>query len=82
MRTLYAEIWKSRKAYLFLSPLFVGLLVFCYFPPLSGIYHSFFDWDSVGKAEFIGWDNYRELFRDQVFLNSIPTAFLILIPAC
>ncbi|QTH41451.1 sugar ABC transporter permease [Cohnella sp. LGH] len=80
MRTLYAEIWKSRKAYLFLSPLFVGLLVFCYFPPLSGIYHSFFDWDSVGKAEFIGWDNYRELFRDQVFLNSIPTAFLILIP--
>ncbi len=80
MRKLYAEIWKSRKAYLFLSPLFVGLLVFCYFPPLSGIYHSFFDWDSVGKAEFIGWDNYRELFRDQVFLNSIPTAFLILIP--
>ncbi len=80
MRTLYAEIWKSRKAYLFLSPLFVGLLVFCYFPPLSGIDHSFFDWDSVGKAEFIGWDNYRELFRDQVFLNSIPTAFLILIP--
>ncbi|WP_181918187.1 carbohydrate ABC transporter permease [Cohnella phaseoli] len=80
MRTLYAEIWKSRKAYLFLSPLFVGLLVFCYFPPLSGIYHSFFDWDSVGKAEFIGWGNYRELFRDQVFLNSIPTAFLILIP--
>lgn len=78
--TLRGEIWKSRKAYLFLSPLFLGLLIFCYYPPISGIYHSFFDWDSVGKAEFIGWDNYEELFRDEVFLNSIPTAFLILVP--
>jgi ABC-type sugar transport systems, permease components len=80
VRTLRGELWKSRKAYLFLSPLFLGLLVFCYFPPVSGIYHSFFDWDSVGQAEFIGWDNYKELFRDEVFLNSVPTAFLILIP--
>jgi len=80
VRTLGGDIWRSRKAYLFLSPLFLGLLVFCYFPPVSGIYHSFFDWDSVGKAEFIGWANYKELFRDEVFLNSIPTAFLILIP--
>lgn len=78
--TLWAKIWSSRKAYLFLSPLFLGLLLFCYYPPVSGIYHSFFDWDSVGKAVYVGLDNYRELFRDQVFLDSIPTAFLILVP--
>jgi raffinose/stachyose/melibiose transport system permease protein len=79
-RNLYGELWKGRKAYLFLSPLFIGLLIFCYYPPFSGIYHSFFDWDSVGKSEFIGWGNYRELFQDEIFLNSIPTAFIILIP--
>ncbi|MFD0715802.1 carbohydrate ABC transporter permease [Paenibacillus sp. GCM10027626] len=77
---LIASIWGSRKAYLFLSPLFIGLILFCYYPPISGIYHSFFDWDSVGKEVFVGLDNYRELFRDQVFLDSIPTAFLILVP--
>ncbi|GGD90346.1 sugar ABC transporter permease [Paenibacillus nasutitermitis] len=63
-----------------MSPLFIGLLLFCYYPPVSGIYHSFFDWDSVGKATYIGLDNYRELFRDKVFLDSIPTAFIILVP--
>jgi len=78
--TLFHRAWKSRKAYLFLSPLFIGLLLFCYYPPVSGIYHSFFDWDSVGKATYIGLDNYRELFRDKVFLDSIPTAFIILVP--
>lgn len=80
VKHIYGQLWKSRKAYLFLSPLFIGLLIFCYYPPLSGIYHSFFDWDSVGKATYIGWGNYKELFQDKIFLNSIPTAFLILLP--
>jgi len=77
---LLESLWSSRKAYLFLSPLFIGLILFCYYPPISGIYHSFFNWDSVGKAVFIGLDNYRELFRDKIFLDSIPTAFIILVP--
>lgn len=78
--SIYTQLWRSRKAYLFLSPLFIGLLIFCYYPPISGMYRSFFDWDSVGEAVFVGLDNYRELFQDKIFLQSIPTVFLILIP--
>ncbi len=77
---LASRIWKSRKAYLYLTPMFLGLFIFCYYPPLSGIFRSFFDWDGVGNADFIGLGNFKELFTDKIFLNSIKTMFILLIP--
>lgn len=74
------ELWKGRKAYLFLAPLFVGLIIFCYYPPIMGIYRSFFNWDGVGTAKFIGINNYKELMSDEIFLNSIPTMLKLLFP--
>lgn len=79
-KSVWHRIWKSRTAYILLAPLVLGLLVFCYYPPLSGLYHSFFDWNVTGKEEFIGLDNFRELFSDPVFLNSIPTMLKLSIP--
>jgi len=79
-KTLLRKIWDARLAYLLLSPLFIGLAIFCYYPPVSGMYHAFFDWDALGKKTYIGLDNFRELFQDPVFLNSIPTMFLIVVP--
>ncbi|MHB1454679.1 MAG: carbohydrate ABC transporter permease [Saccharofermentanales bacterium] len=74
------KVWKGRKAYLYLSPMFIGLIIFCYYPPISGIIRSFFDWDGIGHAEFIGLGNFKELFSDRIFLDSIGTMFLLLIP--
>jgi len=78
--SLLHRIWKARTAYLLLLPLLIGLLIFSYYPPLSGLYHSFFDWDVTDKEVFIGLENFRELFSDPVFLNSIPTLLKIGIP--
>lgn len=78
--SLAQRIWKSRMAYLLLAPLLIGLIVFCYYPPLSGLYHSFFDWNVTGEAKFVGLDNFRELFSDRVFLNSIPTLLKLGLP--
>ena len=58
---------------MFIAPLMIGLLMFSYYPAFSGLYHSFFDWDNVGTATFIGLDNFKELVSDQVFLASIGT---------
>lgn len=77
---LAGQIWKARKAYLFLTPLFAGLIIFCYYPPLSGILRSFYNWDGVGNSTFIGMANFVELFKDSVFLNSIGTMLILLIP--
>lgn len=70
----------SRQAYLFLLPLFAGLLIFSYYPAFSGIYHSFFDWSTDGTKNFIGIQNFTELFRDPIFINSIPAMFKLMIP--
>ncbi len=79
-KSLGSRIWGARQAYLFLMPLLAGLLIFNYFPFFSGLYHSLFDWDAVGKATFIGLDNFKELFSDPDFLSTIPTLFKIAIP--
>lgn len=79
-KPLLQRIWEARQAYLFLLPLFVGLAIFSYYPPISGIIGSFFDWTPQGDSVFVGWGNFQELFSDPYFLNSIPTMFKIMIP--
>lgn len=79
-KSLLRRIWDAKIAYLLLAPLVIGLLVTAYIPPFSGLYHAFFDWDVTGKTIFVGLDNFKELFQDKVFLNSIPTLFKIMVP--
>ena len=53
------KLYASCKAYLFLLPLFFFLLMFSYYPAVSGIYHSFFEWKDTGASRFIGLANYK-----------------------
>ena len=79
-KPLLRRIWDARVAYLLLSPLLIGLLVTAYYPPISGLYHSFFDWNVTGTSTFVGLRNFQELFTDKVFLHSIPTMLGLAIP--
>lgn len=74
------EIWRRKLAYLFIAPLIIGLLIFSYYPPVYGLVLSFFEKHSVGETKFIGFLNYQNLFKDSVFLDSIPTMFYIMLP--
>ncbi len=78
--TLWYRIKKNKWAYLFILPLIVGAVGFCYYPALSGIVTSLFQWDGTGVREFIGFGNYQELFVDKIFLDSIGTMFILLVP--
>ena len=81
LKNVGKKLYASRKAYLFLLPLFFFLLTFSYYHALSGIYHSFFDWKDSGESAFIGWKNYREFLSDtQVFWPSCATLLKIMIP--
>ena len=73
-------IWKSKNAYLFILPLFTGLIIFSYDPAFSSIYHSFFEWDILGNKEFIGFENFKNLLKDPIFLNSIPAMLKLMVP--
>ena len=77
---LLRRLRKGRTAYLFILPMFLLLFTFSYYPAFSGLYHSFFDWDAVGTAKFIGLDNFKEAFSDEVFLDSFGTMLKLLIP--
>ncbi len=79
-QTLWQRIWKAKIAYLFILPLFIVLALFCYYPPINGLVMSFFQWDGINDATFLGFDNYKALFKDSIFLNSIPTMFIIMLP--
>lgn len=63
-RSLAQRLWKSRRLYLYLSPGFILLLIFNYYPPLSAIYHSFFQWDGISPPTFNGLSNFQQMLTD------------------
>lgn len=81
VKLLAQKVWKAKMAYLFLLPLIVGVAVFCYYPPLLAIFRSFTDWE-VGKSQinYIGGENYVQLFNDPIFLKSIPNMLYMQLP--
>ncbi len=79
-KTLFYHLRKNKMAYLFILPLMLGTLTFSYYPAISGIVTSFFEWDGTGAKEFVGIGNYVELFNDKIFLDSIVTMIVLLIP--
>ncbi len=80
-KTLLKRIWKGRTGYLFILPLMIGVVLFAYYPPILAIIKSFTNWDSASTGVFVGLANYKELFRDQVFLDSIPTMLILSVPS-
>ncbi len=70
---------KALKGYaglLWILPGFVLLLIFSYYPALSSFFYSMTDWNAK-LYDFIWFDNFKELFRDTIFLKSIGTALLL-----
>lgn len=68
--------WSQFGGLLWILPGFVLLLIFSYYPPISSFYYSLTDWNA-SRAEFIGLANFKELFQDEIFLNSIKTALIL-----
>lgn len=56
---------------------FYGLIRF--YPTAQAFWLSLTDWDLMSKPEFIGLDNYREMFADPVFWKVFKNTFLYLI---
>ena len=66
--------------YFFLLPalLILGLTVF--WPSIQAFYLSFFSYDLIGDPRWIGTDNFRRLWEDSVFWQTLKnTAFYIII---
>ena len=55
---------------LFALPWMIGLLVFWVYPILASFYYSFNDFNAIQTPQWIGLENYTNLFKDPEFLIS------------
>lgn len=61
---------KALPLYLALVPIALVLGVVEYYPALSGIWFSFFDWKPGGESPFVGIDNYARMMEDRIWWQS------------
>lgn len=50
---------------------------FCIVPIFDSLVTSFFDWNGFGSKDFIGFENYTEIFKDPVFRKAIVNDLII-----
>jgi len=56
--------WASLAPWLFLTPWLIGLLAITLGPMLASLYLSFTDYNLLGEATWVGFDNYVRMFTD------------------
>ena len=66
----------TKLALLFIAPATVGLLAFLVWPLLTGIYYSFTEYTTLTPPQWVGFENYQEMFADPVFWNSLKVTVL------
>jgi raffinose/stachyose/melibiose transport system permease protein len=79
-----ANLWRRVKKYWFCYVLMLGtfalLITFSYYPAVSAIYHSFTIWDGFRPEQWVGLQNYREIFTsDVIFRKAFPNMLLLVI---
>jgi raffinose/stachyose/melibiose transport system permease protein len=70
-RTLWQRVVRARYYYLLLTPCFALLIVFNYYPAFLALWGSVFTLDYGREGEYIGLQNFRELFNDPTFRSSV-----------
>ncbi len=61
---------KSLAYWLFLLPVLIALGMVVIMPLIYGIYYSFTDWNGIQVTEFVGFEHYLNLFKDEKFLDA------------
>lgn len=62
---------RSKVGLLYILPWIVGMIFLTIYPFLNALYISFTDYNLVRDPNFIGFENYVALFKDEVFIASI-----------
>lgn len=62
---------KISQGYFFIAPWYISYFLFSLIPILLSIYMSFMDWPVIGKPTFVGFQNFKNVFLDESFRNSL-----------
>ena len=67
----WPKLWKQAEAYVYMLPAVLFVVVFLLYPAAYTFYVSFTDWDGLTAPEFIGLQNYLQMFKEPVFGTSV-----------
>jgi len=70
--------WPKLAPYVFISPFFIIFLIFGAFPIVFSGAASLLDWQGVTMGQFIGFQNYLNLFRDNDFRQAVVNTVYLL----
>ena len=75
--------WLSKKRYKIglMLPTLIVYSVFIILPIIIAVYYSFTRYSGLGKAKFIGLENYARLLKDEVFWVSLKNTLIIFVLA-
>jgi len=76
-RTLLSKLWEYRHFYLFISPFFILFAVFGLYPLIFSMYLSFVEWDGLGVRKWVGFNNFINMFYDDIFFRSLWNTLVI-----
>ena len=73
--------WRQRlEIVLFVAPALALMAVFIVWPVVSAVRMSFYRWKGFGPMDdFVGWDNYSLVLRDEVFTQAVTHNFIIVV---
>ncbi|MBM7677528.1 carbohydrate ABC transporter permease [Gracilibacillus alcaliphilus] len=69
------ESKRSKYGVIFALPWIIGLCAFYFYPLLSSMYYSFTNYNISGFSQFVGLQNYTQLFKDPMFWTGISNTF-------
>ncbi len=62
-----------------LLPALLLFLMFVIVPVFWSAYYGLFSWKGFGAASFIGLDNYREMFQDEIFWRALRNNLILVV---
>jgi raffinose/stachyose/melibiose transport system permease protein len=78
IRYTLRRAWRFRVLYLLMLPTFGLLVLFNYYPVLSGLVHAFYRWDGY-HSTYIGLENFGRFFTDPALIQSFKNLFFLLV---
>ncbi len=78
-RKLARDIWRARVSYLLLLPTVGLLVIFNYYPALSGLFHSFTDWKPGISAEWVGLRNFEAILYNEFLRIGIVNVIILIV---
>ncbi len=81
VRYLLGLIWRSRISYLLLLPTILLLVMFNYYPALSGLYHSFTIWKPGVETKWVGMLQFQAMLNSPYFWTGVKNAVILVLSA-